>query len=235
LNDSADARRQRLAQTIAWCGLQKLVNKPIESGEIKQRRALGERAANHAFAAHQLESASLFKWINRKKVKTMRDEASQMHREARLDEIRPLATQLRAPALKPTADFVEGQSEEARAAIVESVSIARAKLLIEKGIEVPAAGVDLAGGKLLRYTPCGSIADRSPGYESKGFFDWECAPPWDTWVCYDEGRLLAYVPRLLCALVQSGIEVDPAECLDWANDAFVARVFGAAFGTSDDL
>ena len=226
MNDSAEARRKHLAETIAWCSFQRLINKPIESEEIKQRRALGERAANHAFAAHQLESASLFKWINRKKVKTMQDEALQMHREARLDEIRPLAPQLRTPALKPATEFAPGQTVEGRAAIVEAICDARAQMLREKGIDASPALTDLAGGRILRYKPRGRIADGSPGYESKGFFDSECAPPWDTWVCYSEDALLAYVPPVLFRLAQSGIEVDPADCVGWFEGSALFKLFG---------
>ena len=226
MNDSVEARRQRLAETIAWCNSQRLINKPIESEEIKQRRALGERAANHAFAAHQLESASLFKWINRKKVKTMQEEALQMHREARLDEIRPLAPQLRTPALKPAAEFASGQTEEARGEIVEAICRTRAQALREKGIEVNPVASDLAGGRILRYWPRGRIADGSSGYESRGFFDSECAPPWDLWVCYGGDALLAHVPRLLVPLAQSGIEVDPEECIRWADTSTLIKSFG---------
>src|SRR5262249_8247064 len=142
------------------------------------------------------------------------------------DEIRPLAPQLRTQALKPAAEFTIGQGEEGRAGIVEGVCDARVALLREKGIEVNAAAVDLGGGRVLRYTPRGRVADASPGYESKGFFDWECGPPWDAWVCYTDGALLAYVPRLLWGLAQSGMEVDPAECFGGQGRVSLFSLFG---------
>jgi hypothetical protein len=226
LSNSLEDRRRRLAETIAWCNLQRLINKPIESEEIKQRRALGERAANHAFAAHQLESASLFKWINRKKVRTMQEEASRMNAEANLDEIRPLGSQLRTPALTPESLFQLGQTENARESIVHSIGDARAALLRQPGQSLEWANIQLAGGKILRYTPRGKTADHSPGYESKGFLDNESAPPWDTWVCMASGWLVAYVPRVLCELAQRGIEVDSVDCIRWADDDLLARTFG---------
>jgi hypothetical protein len=226
VKDDLEGRKLRLAETIAWCGLQKLINKPIESEDVKRRRALGERAANHAFAAHQLEKASLFKWINRKKVRTMMDEATQMHREARLHEIRPLAQQLRTAALKPAIEFSITQKDDERAAIVEAICDARRSLSHESGRDANVAKIGLLGGKILRYMPRGRIADGSPGYESKGFLNWECAPPWDTWVRYSGGSVISYVPRVLCGLAQLGIEVDPADCLRWADTVFVTQTFG---------
>jgi len=206
--------------------LQKLRNKPVESDEIKRRRALGERAANHAFAAHQLEASSVFKWLTRKKVKTMMAEASHMLAEARLDEIRPLAGQLRTPGMKPREEFRAGQTEAQRMAIVEGVCDVRAARLRESE-RVPATeAIDLGGGRILRCAYDENVSDDAAGYDSKGFFDVECVPPWEAWVCY-RGELIAYVPKILCGLAQRGIEVDPVSCIHWADSAFLAEMFGA--------
>jgi hypothetical protein len=226
VNDSLEARRQRLAETIAWCNWQRLINKPIESEEIKQRRALGERAANHAFAAHQLESASLFKWINRKKVKTMRDEALRMYREARLEEIRPLAPQLRTPSLKPAEEFSPAQTAERRTAIVEAICSTRLQLLQEKGISVSATDLDLSGGRILLYSYDDNDESGAAGYPSKGFFNVEAAPPWDTWVCYAGRQVVAYIPPVLWRLAQDGMDVDPVECIRWADTSTLFKCFG---------
>jgi hypothetical protein len=223
---SVEHRRQRLAEAIAWCALQKLQNKPLESEEIKQQRALGERAANHAFAARQLEASSVFKWVTRKKVKTMMAEASQMLAEARLDEIRPLAGQLRALDMKPPEEFrAAGQTEEQRVAIVESVCEVRAARLRELGKYPGAEQIELAGGRVLRCAYDENVSDGAAGYDSKGFFDVECVPPWETWVCY-RGELIAYVPKILCGLAQRGIEVDPVNCIRWVDKAFLYDAFG---------
>lgn len=226
MNDDLEGRRLRLAQTIAWCGLQKLENRPFESEDVKRRRALGSQAVNLAFAAHQLEASSPFKWVSRGKVSSMQREASLLLDEARLDTIRPLAEQLRTPALKPAAGFETAQNDDARAEMVEAVCRARAALLSEAGHNPASTAITLGGGRILRYTPCGKIADGSPGYDSKGFFDWECSPPWDTWIYWAGGCVIAYVPRILCGLAQLGNEVDPADCLRWADTVFVTQTFG---------
>jgi hypothetical protein len=163
--------------------------------------------------------------VSRGKVSSMQREASRLLDEARLDTIRPLAEQLRTPALKPATGFDSAQND-ARAATVEAICQARATLLREAGHSPASAGITFAGGRSLLYTPRGKMADGSAGYDSKGFFDWECAPPWDTWVCWAGGCVIAYVPRILCGLAQLGIEVDPAECIRWADSAIVANTFG---------
>lgn len=225
MTQDVEARRRRLAETIAWCALQKLESKPAESDDVKRRRALGAQAVNLAFAAHQLEASSPFKWVSRSKVSSMRKEAELLLAEAQLDSIRPLADQLRTPALK-RAKFELSQTDEARAAIVEAVCEARAVQMREYGKPIAdSSAIDIGGGRILRFKYRGTIADRSPGYESKGFFDNECAPPWETWVCYTSGGLVAYVPRILCGLAQLGIEVDPAESIRWADSQFLAQTF----------
>jgi hypothetical protein len=226
LSEEIERRRRRLAETIAWCNLQKLISKPIESEEVKQRRALGERAANHAFAAHQLESASVFKWINRKKVKTMKAEASQMLAQARLDEIRPLAPQLRTQELKSLQPFGSPQNESLRIEIVESVCERRADLLCRNNCHPNSGDINLAGGKILCYAFDENDQSDASGYDSKGFFDFEFALPWDTWICWHTKYLISFVPRILCDLAQRGMEVDPMECVRWADAAQVRDIFG---------
>ena len=228
MNAELELRRRRLAETIAWCSLQKLQNNPPESDEIKARRALGERAVNHAYAAYQLEASSPFKWVTRGQVKQMQAEAMQMRADARLEEIRPLASQLRAPALSPPGDFSYGKDEGALAGAVEAVCEVRARRVVESRVAADAGALGLGGGKLLRYFPQQKMSDNSAAYESKGFFDDEhSAPPWDTWVCAMSGVIVAFVPRMLCGLAQRGTEVDLAQCIRWADSRFVADTFGA--------
>lgn len=224
--DSLERRRKRLAEAIAWCALQKLQNHPPESEDVKRRRALGERAANHAFAAHQLEAASPFKWVTRSKVKKMKDEASQMLAEANLDAIRPLADQLRSSALNPSRTLRECKTQEDRTALVEALCDARAQLLAESGKYPDISVVPALGGQILRYAPDRSHGDKAPGYESKGFYDSDSCPPWDIWICFTADELISYVPRLVCGLAQRGLEVDTAECLRWAETTFNSTIFG---------
>ena len=87
-------------------------------------------------------------------------------------------------------------------------------------------------GQLLVYFPDGELADGAAEQESKGFFDVNNAPPWDTWVGFfrdDVGQdssvaqyLIAWVPRLLVPLAQAGIDVNPERCIEWLDDAEVS-------------
>lgn len=146
--------------------------------------------------------------------------------EANLDAIRPLADQLRSVALKPDRQLSDAKaSDEERAAMVESLCETRARLLRESGSYPDSATVPALDGKILRYAPKKSRADCSPGYESKGFFDANLCPPWDTWIGYAGGELLTYVPRILGGIAQRGIEVDTAECIRWADRDLLTTLF----------
>ncbi len=56
---------------------------------------------------------------------------------------------------------------------------------------------------------------------TKGFFDVNNVPPWDTWVCYLDRYLVSWVPPVLEELASAGIRVNPEECIQWATPAFV--------------
>lgn len=88
---------------------------------------------------------------------------------------------------------------------------------------------DLAGGRLLAYFPDSDLADGAAEAESKGFFDVNNAPPWDTWVALtDDERdeqhpcLVSWVPSEFIELAGAGILVNPEECVKWLDDADVS-------------
>jgi hypothetical protein len=230
VKDDAAHRRLRLAEAIAWCSLQKLQNNPPESDEIKRRRALGERAKNHAFAAHQLEAASPFKWVTRGKVKCMKEEASRMYAEAKRDESQPLAHHLRTPDLRPLPPISDLQANSSRAETVERLSEERAMRLKEMGQRPNPCGSVASLGRFLFYCPAENLSDGAAACLSKDFFDDENAPPWDTWVSFHDKHLVSFVPRPLGALAQLGIEVNSEESIGWTDEAFVAKVFGPLAG-----
>ena len=82
----------------------------------------------------------------------------------------------------------------------------------------------LAGGRLLAYFPDAELSDGAAEAETRGFFDVNNAPPWDTWVALfrDEGGdlstsdcLVAWVPGALVESVDRGIYVNPEQCILW--------------------
>lgn len=93
----------------------------------------------------------------------------------------------------------------------------------------PVTSVDgLAGGRLLAYYPDAELSDGAAEFETRGYFDVNNTPPWDTWVALfgdpsvtiDSYRvfLIAWVPPAFLDLVVRGIEVNPESCIAWLAD-----------------
>ena len=90
----------------------------------------------------------------------------------------------------------------------------------------------LEGGRLMVYFPGADLADGAAEQETKGFFDVNNAPPWDTWVGFFRDSsgsdtsyaqyLVAWIPQVFVSLAQSGIDVNPERCIEWLDDANVA-------------
>jgi hypothetical protein len=114
-----------------------------------------------------------------------------------------------------------------RPAAVEELAHARARRLAAGDRSVSSA-VDLAGGRLVVYFPDANLFDGSAELESRGFFDGDNMPPWDTWVAYvDDGAdqtrsydsyLVSWVPPTLLDLADGAVAVNPEQCIVWAED-----------------
>jgi len=96
------------------------------------------------------------------------------------------------------------------------------------GAPPPAPTRDLCGGRLLVYWPDMDLADGAAEAESRGFFDVNNCPPWDTWVAFvqypaehEQSYLVAWVPREFIELADAGIQVIPEECVKWLADSDV--------------
>jgi len=72
------------------------------------------------------------------------------------------------------------------------------------------------------------------GVQSLGFFD--NLPPWDTWVAMEGRYLLPWVPPQMRKFTSAGVEVNPEECIKWADDPSlsylqIGKVVRAMLGT----
>ena len=84
----------------------------------------------------------------------------------------------------------------------------------------------VAGGRLIAYSPDFNLACGVSEVETKGYFDVNNTPPWDTWVAlldapnaeHWESSLIAWVPPIFVPLVQAGIKVIPESCVLWLED-----------------
>jgi hypothetical protein len=92
-------------------------------------------------------------------------------------------------------------------------------------------GIDLSSremprGRLLVYYPEAELSDGAAEVASQEFFDVYNAPPWGTWIGYfeDPGSdesygpyVLSWIPEELIEVANSGIEVNPEECIAWLD------------------
>jgi hypothetical protein len=70
-----------------------------------------------------------------------------------------------------------------------------------------------------------SISSVESEAATRGFFDIDDRPPWDTWIATipsaqeDRATLITWVPMGLIELVGRGIYVNPYACIFWLSDA----------------
>jgi hypothetical protein len=142
---------------------------------------------------------------------------------ARLGDLANPAASLRHDRLRPPL------LETARESTVNLVVASRRSWLPDDVTPV-ARAADLNGGRLLVYWPDDSLSDGAAEGETRGFFDVDNAPPWDTWVGLfrdqDADRysdyLASWVPPEFVELVDRGIDVNPEDCIRWLDDTDVA-------------
>ena len=198
--------RQSLAEAIIWCTGLPLENDPYESPEVKLRRELARRAGELNRRTY------LSNWPDFiKKVQYRR--ASRMFSRSRLEEIAPLETQLRSLQFKPPLLF--GAAREKSNEIVKRVVSLRAETLRGQNRSALPTN-ELEGGKLLVFSPEETLSDGAARYASKGFFDDDNVPAWDTWVAHVENYVVSWIPPQLIELVDAGVNANPEQCICWA-------------------
>jgi hypothetical protein len=191
-----------------WCNGQPIDNDPVEDAAIRERRDLGSKAAALVRQAFSVDKNAFWKSHDYAR-------AQRLFEKARLGEIAPLENQLRSSLLKPRR-FSVGQRSDERTSIVEDVIQKRAERLLIDGQCPKTLLSGLPTGRLLCYAPDENLSDGAARFASKGYFDVENVPPWDTWVSFLEGHLISWVPPQLIELVTSGIDVNPEGCIFWA-------------------
>ena len=207
LPTQADWFRLSLAETIVWCTGLPIENNPHEGPEIVHRRALGRRAGELYRRAH------LSNWPDFiTKIQYWR--AGRMFARAALHDIAPLHAQLRSPELQPQS-FLPDPSRKKCSEIVRGVISRRAERLHpRKGS--PAPSHSIADGRLLLFSPEETLTDGAACYSSKGFFDVDNVPPWDTWVAFHDQYVISWVPPQLVELANAGVDANPEQCILWA-------------------
>jgi hypothetical protein len=223
------AFQKRLTETIAWCSLQTLETDPPETDEFRQRQQLGRQGRELYKRGKLLEKkGSVRSWLlshlqlgPQGDPKELQREGLALMRAGDVTSILPLNNQLRTLELKPRS-FFDRQFD--RFAIVEELIEKRAELLRQQTRYPDKVSSSLAGGKLLVYEPDDNVSDGASQYQTKGYFDLDDAPPWDTWVCYLERHLISWVPPQLLNLVNEGIAVNCVDCIRWVDGAFLEKM-----------
>jgi hypothetical protein len=200
-----------------------------------------------------------------------RDHAAPSAVELRLAEYRRRLAQAiawcgaRATADNPRASLrtleappsISDASDLERERAVDRIAIEREQALRRSQATPYRAGARRGGppgaGRLLLYEPDMNLFDGAAELESRGFFDVDNIPPWDTWVYYvrygdwrmegdpplpgsgahasaGASYLVSWVPPELVELADAGVSVNPERCIVWASDvdsAFTRRLCAA--------
>jgi uncharacterized protein (TIGR02996 family) len=146
---------------------------------------------------------------------------------------------MRSPALHPPSllgRFIESEGRqvwnrpttEERQRIVNALANRRVRLLSERREKARNRPWRLSPGRLVLFYPDGTLSDAAAEPESHGYFDADNVPAWDTWVFFAEDGasqegvhnmyLVACLPPHLVDAVDSGLRVNPEECIRWAAD-----------------
>lgn len=222
---------QRLNEAIIWCSSQELISAPVEDASIRERRAISRRAAELLGTAYRIYPlyerrgwlSRCISWAKILRAKKIQAEGERLMNLADPGSILPpLRDQLRSESLRPHAESLSQSGTDCHK-IVEQVAEARSRILQESGREFSSSGSDLCGGRLLLYAPQENLADGTAGYASFGFFDVDNVPPWDTWISMFEKYLISWVPAPLIGMAQEGLDVNPEQCILWADDPSVSK------------
>ena len=222
---------QRLNETTSWCLSQEITCGPGEDESITRRRITSRRGAELIGKAYRMlapfECAGrISRWLAWGKIRQaakIRCEGDDLMTTADVGSIvPPLRHQLRSEALRPLAQPL-ARSGADHIAIVEQVTEARSQILQQSGRRTNSQGFDLCGGRLMLFAPEDNLADGAAEYVSMGFFDVDNVPPWDTWITMFGKYLVSWVPPQVIRLVQEGLDVNPEQCILWADDPSLSK------------
>jgi hypothetical protein len=142
---------------------------------------------------------------------------SLQHDQFRSSELDPSAL-LKVPPFSESniGVWLEKKRESYQSAI-NAITANRSALVRDRNIKVADSAVAESKGRLLLYEPLETVTDGASDSSSRGFFDIEDAPPWDTWFLYSEGSIFSWVPEALVQNAQAGIDANPVDCIHWCD------------------
>jgi hypothetical protein len=135
---------------------------------------------------------------------------------------------LKVPPFDELGNEAWGQiKRESYQRAVSATNQSRSLHLRERGITISDVAVEQSKGKLLLWEPMETVTDGAAEASSRGFYDIEDAPPWDTWFLYSSGAIISWVPESSVQNAQAGIDANPVDCIRWIEWSDLSRILSA--------
>jgi hypothetical protein len=211
MNFQSPTFQHSLRETVSWCEMLGVVKNEADS-EQRRRRILYEQSNEQLRDARASANRG---WLRKKVTETKQwHQAMALLKQIR-DSFGPLERRLRSDVLKPKFTLDEFGTDSLWAEAVAEVVAKRSQLLSQTRTPEPSIVQD--SGRLLLFVPSETLFDGAAQHSSNGFFDVNNVPPWDIWVDFAERTLVCWVPNILADAAQMGIDVNPEECIHWAE------------------
>jgi len=201
-----------IQDAIRWCAQLALMSQDLDSPAVSQRRTLLVEANRLWDEARQVAKSGWVKWNIRD---TVQWEAAQKILAEVIDSSKPIVSKLRSSQLRPGFPVDRYKSESDWSVAVEELIVKRSGMLTQGWNQQVAEYAK--GGRILLYFPEENLACGAAQVGSGGFYDEDNVPPWDIWVGFFDGALLSWVPPALVEVAQMGIDVNPENCIQWAD------------------
>jgi hypothetical protein len=141
-------------------------------------------------------------------------------------ELDPSAT-LKVPSLDEVGvEVLLQRMRESYQRAVYEINETRSTLVRDTNIEIAEPAQAQSRGKILLYEPLETVTDGAAASSSRGFFDIQDAPPWDTWFLYSGGTIFSWVPESLVPNAQAGIDANPVDCIHWCDWSKLSEPLG---------
>jgi hypothetical protein len=124
---------------------------------------------------------------------------------------------------EPVQEWID-KKRNCYAQAISWINQTRSELLNVEGIGTSDAVDALSKSRPLLYEPLETVDDGAAEAASRGFYDSEDAPPWDTWFLYGDHAIFCCVPESAIARAQAGIDANPVDCIHWSKWSDLARI-----------
>lgn len=211
LDIESERFQSSLGDVIHWCAIHHRAIL-VESPEATDRRRLYEQA--HQLFAEARTAANRW-WLGKRQNETDQWKNAQQLLSKIGESYGSLERRLRHLDLMPSRSIDDLKTESDWSQAVSEVVNRRRELIDENPVVEDSACA--VSGRLLKYFPLENLADGAAHVSSFGFYDWNNVPAWDIWVAFSNSALFSWVPSGLIEAAQMGIDVNPENCIRWAQ------------------